>query len=95
MIRFATAMTAHDIRQQLEVLVLWAIRHKERNLPHMPALEATYFDDAPYTPALQKATKSMYAKHKVSAWWKEQMALQPTYTPAQARRDCPEFAHIF
>lgn len=87
-------MTAHDIRCQLEILVLWAIRHKERNLPLMPALEATYFDGAVFTPALQKATKSLYSKHKVAAWWKQQMALRPTYTAAQARRDCPEFAHM-
>ena len=87
-------MTAHDIRQQLEILVLWAIRHKERNLPSMPALEAAYFDEVVFTPALQKATKSLYSKHKVATWWKEQMALQPTYTAAQARRDYPEWAHF-
>ena len=87
-------MTAHDIRQQLEILVLWAIRHKEHNLPSMAALEATYFDGTPFTAALQKAMKTLWSKHKVSAWWKQQMTLQPTYTRAQARRDCPEFAHM-
>ena len=87
-------MTAHDIRQQLEILVLWAMRHEQRNLPQMESLEATYFDGASFTPALQKATKTLYSKHKVGAWWKEQMALQPTYTPAQARRDHPEWAQF-
>jgi hypothetical protein len=80
-------MTAHDIRQQLEILVLWAIRHEERNLLQMPALETAYFDGAAFTPALQKATKTLYSKHKVAAWWKQWVSSRPVYTAAQARRD--------
>ena len=81
-------MTAHSIQQQLEMLTLWAIRNEQRHLPLVAELEAVYFDGARFSPNLQKATKSLFAKHPVAAWWKQRLAEAPRVSLAHARAEC-------
>ena len=77
-------MTAHTVLQQLEYFILYA---SLRNFRH-PQLEAVYYDQAEFTPDLQKSVKRLYAQHKVGAWWKTRLAEQPYFSRSQAEATC-------